>query len=113
MSDEPKFRLIPFYFESITYDRGGLLPDHKGAHAAWYYCRCAIESMEHFDQQIVYVGELDRQQSLANVARAVAKLYNLDSPADFTKYLFMCKSEAARRNIKWDDRIMNPMKHQD
>jgi len=106
-------RLKPFFFHSITLAGGGLMPDHPGAHAAWYYCRCGIGMLEELDEGVVYVGELDRENRLANLARGISKLYGLESPSELTKYIFMCRREAARRHLKWDVRLLSPHKSPD
>lgn len=86
----------------------GLLPDVAGAHACWYYCRCAIQSLKRVDQGADYANEVDHQNMLHNLARSVALLYRLDSPDNFLIFLDFVKAEALIHQLEWDERIESP-----
>lgn len=103
-----KFALRPPRFVSHLIKSGGLLPDEPGAHACWYYCRIAIQSMKAVDDGAQYDGELDHIKMTNNIARSVALLYRLDSPDDFLKFMMYVRIEAARLELEWDQRIETP-----
>ena len=88
---------------------GGMLPDLPGAHACWYFCRCAIQMRKKVADGADYEGETDHQAMYNNLARSVAALYKLDSPADFLKFMGVVKMEAMMHELEWYDDIMNPL----
>lgn len=97
-----------FKFMSHTTLVGGYLPNDKRAHACWYYCRCAITAMKAVDDGAQYEGEDDHINSLNNIARGVAKIYQLESPDEFLKFMDYVKLEAMRCELEWDIRIEKP-----
>lgn len=102
---------MPF-FMGHTLVQGGLLPTfERGAHACWYYCRIAHRHLEHVAGGATYVGELDKVDSLYNLAKGIAMAYRLDSPAEFTKFFMVCRLEALRCGMHWNDEILNPFEH--
>lgn len=100
--------LQQFRFVSHLYLSGGLLPDLPGAHACWYYCRCAIQMWKAVNDGAQYEGELDHINMQNNLARGVAIIYKLDSPDDFLKFMDIVKLEAIRCSYEWDMRIERP-----
>lgn len=86
----------------------GIIPNTKGGNACWDYCRIAYTSLQSVDSGAQYEGERDHQNSLNNIARAVAVKYGLESPSDFLKYMELAKAEAERSELPWDPRIENP-----
>lgn len=103
-------RFVRWYptFAHHTESKGGMLPNEKGAHAAWYYVICAHKSLEQVRLGAEYEGELDHVVMLNNIVRSIAAIYELDSPGELLKFIPHCRLEAVRCDISWDDRVENP-----
>lgn len=111
---QPDVGFVPakFIFRDHAASSGGLLPDFEmGAHACWYYARCAHKNLSTVDEGAWYEGERDHVDSLNNLAVAIARQYQLDSPEDFLKFMLVVQMEAARCDKPWDNRIIEPWKH--
>ncbi len=103
--------LTPPKFMSHITSAGGFLPDLPGAHACWYYCRMATESLKKIKQGADYQGELDHIDMFNNLARSVALLYRLDSPDDFLLFMPYVEAEAMRMDLYLDPVIKTPGTH--
>lgn len=90
---------------------GGMLPDQPGAHACWYYCRCATQMYKKVRDGADYEGEVDHQAMYNNLARSVAALYKLESPAEFLQFMWAVRLEAERCELEWYDEAMSPVYH--
>lgn len=108
MVEQYKLSLTPFHFVSHVTRNGGFLPDEPGAHACWYYCRCAILMWKAVVDGADYEGELDHIDMQNNIARGIATLYSLESPSDFLKFMDYVKLEAIRLDLEWNVKIENP-----
>ena len=99
-----------FIFEEHSVSKGGLLPDfERGAHACWYYCICAHQSLESSDEGAVYEGEADLLgPALNNIARSIAMQYQLEDPSQFMVFMPIVIEEARRVGMGWDPRVLNP-----
>lgn len=90
MADEPKFILTPFKFPMLTFPNGELPTDMR-AQACWYFYVLA-ENAKHIigKDTTTQFGLLDDNLWMdlryESQARAVAKLYGLESPAEFAKF---------------------------
>lgn len=108
LEDKGFVRSIPI-FDHHTVKGGGMLPDRFEAHAAWYYCMCAVGMLREVDEEhSQYEGELDHQSMLNNIVRSVSALYNLESPDMLLKHMPDCRLEAIRLDIGWDERMEKP-----
>jgi len=107
LEDKSFVRHFP-YFPHHTIQHGGVLPDEPAAHAAWYYCKCAIGMFREIHEGAQYEGELDHINMLNNLVRSVSALYNLNSPDDLLRMMPHCRLEAIRLELGWDDRIEKP-----
>ncbi len=87
----------------------GLLPNEPGAHACWYYCRCAMQLVMSVDEGQTLEGEKDLDiNQLNNIAQAIAAQYSLRVPDEFLLFMDFCKAEAMRLGWTWDERIEKP-----
>lgn len=101
------FTRTPFVFVSHT-QPNGLLPMDSRAQACWYYCRIAHGHFHAIDDGAQYEGERDHQESLKNIVWSVAKLYRIEDPDEFLRFMPVCKAEAERHELEWDVRIERP-----
>lgn len=109
-SKEAKIAMRPVIFALHVQANGGYLPDELGAHACWYYARCAHINIQNVKDGAQYEGEIDHVNSLNNLARSIANLYNLkDGPADFLQFIIPVRMEAMRLGMPWDPRIEKPL----
>lgn len=100
-------RKRPLVFPHHTLRGGGLLPDMVGAHAAWYFRRCAMKNLKAIKEGAWYDGEVDHVKALANIAWSVARFYSLPDPSEFLKFMDVVKLEAMRDEAPWDDRLLS------
>jgi hypothetical protein len=116
MDIDPKMKSAnlhkPFFIHH-TMLHGGVLPLEIGAHACWYYCRVAHKHLERVAEGATYVGELDHVDSLYNIAKSIAMMYRLESPSEFTKFMLVCRLEALRCGMPWNDAIIDPFGHKE
>lgn len=103
----------PMIFAEHVQENGGLLPDKIGAHACWYYVRCAHINLQNVKDGAQYAGEIDHVNMLNNLARSIANLYGLPlGPTDFIKFIADVRMEAMRVGLPWDTRVEDPIKHE-
>lgn len=73
---------------------------------AWYFCRCAHESIETFAKDIVLEGETDSVGTLRQVLSTCMKLYNITDIEKLIRFVSTeCRQLAFRRNLFWDSRF--------
>ncbi len=111
----PDARSFGFRFvDHVTINRdngrvvGGMLQDVPAAHAAWYFCRCAMGMFKEIKLGAQYEGEHDHFNMINNLCRTIAAQYNLDSPSLLVQQIPQVKLEAARCNLDWDERLERP-----
>jgi hypothetical protein len=90
MSDSVKIFLMPFTFPGITIPNGKL-PSDMRAQACWYFYVLAQSAKELVgnsteDQFGLLEENLWMDKRYEAQARAVAKLYSLESPSEFAKF---------------------------
>jgi hypothetical protein len=90
MTDELKVNLTPFKFPALTIPNGRL-PSDMRAQACWYFYTIAEKAKQMIgkdtESQFGLLEEnlwMDKRYEAQ--ARAVAKLYQLDSPSEFAKF---------------------------
>ncbi len=87
---------------------GGMCPDLPEMHAAWYYCRCAIQNAKKWREGADYEGERDHVPMYGNLLFSVSAIYNLDDPGKLVKMLGLAKMQAELMEYEWYDEIMDP-----
>ena len=103
-----QLHLTPKVFMGHHVNDGGHLPMEPAADACWYYCGLAMKSLEKFDEGRVFEDDKDIPTQLETIAWGISKLYDLENPGEFLKFLRYCKKEARHCGLPWDDRIEDP-----
>lgn len=95
--DGVTFHAVAPVFPNHTFPLG-LLPDHMGAQACWYYYLLADKAKAEADEtdQIVYDGEPWRYRHFIQQKKSVAMIYGLESPDVMDKFWQYVMAEAAR-----------------
>lgn len=92
-----KITLTPIRFTDHTVPFG-VLPNHPGAQACWYFYLLAQKNKEQVgsgpEDQILLEGEMWMDKHYVQIARSVALLYQLESPDEFAKFWKEVKQEA-------------------
>jgi hypothetical protein len=99
MSDQLKVTLTPFIFPELTVPRGRL-PSDMRAQACWYFYVLAQAAKELVgksteDQFGLLEESLWMDKRYEAQARAVVKLYSLESPSEFAKFWPYVRQQAA------------------
>jgi len=97
----------PFLFVEHVLPKG-LLPNEIGAHACWYYAKCAHKNLEELEQGATYEGELDAQNHLPNLVRSISQLYAIQDPSDMLRFIPWCRAECQRLGYAWNPAVENP-----
>ena len=108
MAEDIKAYVKPFLFPEHWPESGGFLPKDPAANACWYYCGLAMMRIEEFDKGRVLERDPEMEHNLQQIAWSIAKLYTLETPSAFLKYMRACRIEARRCALPWDSRIEDP-----
>lgn len=109
-----KVQLTYFEYPQLTYPNGHL-PRDKRAQACWYFYTLAQKVKENVgdstEDQIILEGELWMDHNYEQIARSVATLYQLESPAEFMKFWSYVARVAEEYHLPPPaDEYMRPMK---
>lgn len=105
-----KLNLTYFIYPALT-----LLPRDKRAYACWYFYTIAQKAKanigDSIDDQILYEGNLWMDKRYEQQARAVATLYQLESPDEFAKFWNCVKDQAIELGLpEPSPEYMRPLK---
>lgn len=104
----PRFTYILQSALLTTPNNLGICPDEPGMHAAWYYCRCAIQNAKKWRSGADYEGERDHVPMYGNLLISIALMYDLESPGVILKFLGLAKLQAEAMEYEWYEEIMHP-----
>lgn len=95
-----QLKLQYFTYPSLTTQAGGFLPNEKGAFACWYFYTLAQKVKANVgdtieDQFALYDENEWMNKRYEQQARAVAQLYQLESPDEFLRFFPYVAKQAA------------------
>lgn len=97
-----KIDFTPFIFQEHLAPTGSLPREFpKESSAAWYFCRCAVQSIETLESQVSYEGEDDVTASLRSLADNIRIQYGISDLNEMMKLIPACRMEAQRLNLPW------------
>ena len=103
---EFKIDFQPAIFRSHIEPEGRLPSSHPlEASAAWYFCKCAHQSIESLEAQVSYEGDTDVTVSLRSLADNIRLQYGIDDLNEMMKFIPVCKQEAERVGLPWNDKL--------
>lgn len=103
-SEKKEFKIdyTPFIFQEHLEPIGRLPREHAlAASAAWYFCRCAHQSIESLQTQVTYEGDTDVTVSLRGLANNIRVQYGLKDLEEMMRFAPACKEEATRLGLHW------------
>jgi hypothetical protein len=73
--------------------------------AAYYFTRCAMESIEVYSHNAVLEDETDPTVNLRQVLETVMRLYGVIDIEKFMRFMSTIRTVAFKRGLPWNDRL--------
>lgn len=85
----------------------GLLPASHAleSSAAWYFIKCAHQSLDVLESQVAYEGDSDITVSLRSLANNVRVMYGIATLEEMMRFIPAVKAEAERVGLFWNPKL--------